>query len=160
MLSALRKMASSCSNYIRMKDLEPGRYEVSKFSLRDSKFGGKCLVIDIPEKGFMYLPQGMTEEFNTEEAVIKLNEGHYDFVYKGKYDFTPYNTDFTFELHYDDTDDDESFPGFDEVAVDEAQKLIRDRSRKRTYNDEGDFVDAGPKKTGKTSKNASKNQKN
>lgn len=151
MLSILRKVASSCSNYIRIKDLEPGRYEVSRFSLRDSKFGGKCLVIDIPKKGFMYLPQRMTEEFNTEEAVAKLNEGHYDFVYKGKDEFKPYNSDFTFELHYDDIDDDDgSCFGFDEAAVDEAEKLLRDRNRKRKHNDQVDYVDAGPKNTQKT----------
>lgn len=107
MLSILKENAASCNNYVRMEDLNPGRYEIRKFSLRDSKFGGKRLVIDI-NKGYIFLPEKMTEKFNTEKAVAKLNKDRYDLVFRGKDDHAPYRLRFTFELHISSDEEDNS----------------------------------------------------
>lgn len=103
MLSVLKESAASCASYVRMVDLEPGKYHIHKFSLRDSKFG-KRVVIEI-DQGYMYLPEKMYKKFNTEKAIAKLNKEDYDFVYEGK-------KVFTFEKHTmsdneNDDDDDE-----------------------------------------------------
>lgn len=147
MLSILRKNAAACTNYLRMKDLPPGRYEIRKFSLRNSKFGGKCLVIDIPKRGYIFLPQNMTEDFNTEEAVNKLNQDRYDFIYKGEDNYAPNDMRFTFEMHCDDEseddddDDDDNKGGAARNVRNKASKTSAKGFRNRT--DEIDFIDSG-----------------
>jgi len=104
LLAILKENAEACRNYIRLEDLEPGTYEIKRFSLRDTKFG-KRLVIDI-NLGFLYLPEKMTRKFNTDAAIAKLNKKHYDFVYNGNNDEAQR---FTFELHPEDDDVETSY---------------------------------------------------
>lgn len=139
MLSTLRKNAESCNTgYIRLKDLPIGRYEIQKFSLRDSKYGsGKSLIIDIPKKGYLYLPEKMLAGLNTEVAIAKLNKDRYDFIFHGENKNPPFNLLFTFEMHNendieDTTDDDDGAVGKTKV-----------KPRKRSRNlDEIDFIDS------------------
>lgn len=100
MLSLLKETAAASSGYIRLEDLKPGRYEVLKFSLRDSQYG-KRVVIDI-DGGWIYLPEKMYKKFNTEKSIAKLNKDQYDFVFEGKSKRAPNAFKFTFEMHDSD----------------------------------------------------------
>lgn len=104
MLKVLKESASSCTTYVRMGDLAPGRYEIRKFCLRDSQYGTR-LVIEI-EQGYVYLPEKMLKKINTEKAINKINKDRYDLVYEGKDDGAPNRLNFTFEKH-DSSDDEE-----------------------------------------------------
>lgn len=116
MFSVLKETAASSSGYIRLEDLKPGRYEVLKFSLRESQFG-KRVVIDI-DGGWIFLPEKMYTKFNTEKSIAKLNKERYDFVFEGKSKRAPHAFMFTFEMHDsdatttyandEDSDDDEN----------------------------------------------------
>lgn len=103
MLNILKESAASCTSYVRMSDLNPGRYEIRKFFFRDSQFG-KRLVIEI-DQGFIFLPEKMLKKINSEKAVDKLNKDHYDLVYEGQDDHSPNRLNFTFEKH--ETSDEE-----------------------------------------------------
>lgn len=150
MLSTLRKNAESCNTgYIRLKDLPPGRYEIQKFSLRDSNYGGKSLIIDIAQKGYLYLPEKMSAGLGTETAVTKLNKDRYDFIYYGEDKNAPHNLNFTFEMHDDDDDtDDTTDADVDEKEDDDKKNggavgKTKVQTRKRTKNlDEIDFIDS------------------
>lgn len=102
MLKVLKECAAACSSFIRMADLDPGRYPIQKFSIRDSKYG-KRLVIEVDE-GYIYLPEKMIKKFKTEAAVNKLNKERYDLVFNGK-DEHANRLDFTFEKHDSDEED-------------------------------------------------------
>lgn len=112
MLSTLKESAASCSTYIRMSNLDPGRYEIRKFSLRDSQYG-KRLVIEV-EQGYVYLPEKMLKKFNSEKEVNKLNRDRYDLVYEGND-----SNKFTFEMHDDSGDEN------DDENIDEEDSSVR-----------------------------------
>lgn len=99
MLSILKANADACTSYVRMEDLEPGSYAIKKFSLRESKFGGKRLVIDL-DRGYMYLPEKMVRQVNTEAAIAKLNKERYNLVYYGRDDYALYRLRFTFAINH------------------------------------------------------------
>lgn len=98
MLNILKKDAASFSNNIQFDKLKPGKYPIKKFSLRDSAYGGKRLVVDI-DGGYLILPQKMTTHLKTEKAMNKLNNDRYIFVFKGKEKKPPHRIHFTFELN-------------------------------------------------------------
>lgn len=150
MLSTLRKNAESCNTgYIRLKDLPTGRYEIEKFSIRDSIYGGKSLIIDIPEKGYLYLPDKMSAGLSTEAAVTKLNKDRYDFIYHGENKNAPHNLLFTFEMHDNDDDTEDTTDADIDEKEDDNKKnggavgKTKVQIRKRTRNlDEIDFIDS------------------
>lgn len=106
MLKLLKESAASGTTYIRMSDLQPGRYGIRKFYLRDSQFG-KRMVIEI-DRGLIFLPQKMLKKINTEKGINKLNKDHYDLVYEGQDDRTS-TLNFTFEKHgtFEEEEDDD-----------------------------------------------------
>lgn len=130
MLTVLKENAASCSRYIRMGDLTPGRYEIRKFSLRDSMYGRR-LVIDI-NKGYIYLPEKMLEQFNTEKKVDKLNKDRYDLVYSGKDENAPQRLKFTFEMHSALLDDDDDNDDEDVVVDHDHNRNRKQNSKKQT----------------------------
>lgn len=138
MLSLLKETAESSSGYIRWKDLKPGRYEVLKFSLRDSQFG-KRVVIDI-DGGWIYLPEKMYKKFKTEKSIAKLNKERYDFVFKGQ-------NKFTFEIHDSNAVNDINN---EESEDDNDKDDNNDDIESDSNNDEEDDIDIKPRVTKNT----------
>lgn len=137
MLSILKESAAACTSYVRMADLQPGRYEITRFEIRETQYG-KRLVIEI-NQGMMFLPEKMMKKINSESAIKKLNNDRYDLVFEGKENNV---LKFDFEKHAatDDEDDDD-----DETDTEEQQQANKSNKRKTNNN----IRNASPKKAKK-----------
>lgn len=124
MLSILKENAAASSSYIRMADLQPGRYKIDHFEFRDTQYG-KRLVIEI-DQGDLFLPKNMVKKINSESAIKKLNSERYDLVFEGKEKNV---LKFDFEKH-DATDDE----GDDDTDTDTEEQQQVNKSNKRKTN--------------------------
>lgn len=120
MLSILKESAATCSSYVRMGDLQPGKYVIDYFDVRETQYG-KRLVIEI-DQGIIFLPERMSKKISTESAIKKLNSERYDLVYEGKENNV---LKFDFEKHAE-TDDD--------TDTEEQQQQVNKSNKRKTNN--------------------------
>lgn len=97
-LNFLNKKAAAKCRYQPFDDLEPGRYNVTKFFIKnDTKFktGNRLCMKILEGTRYVILPKRFMDDWEGDEALEKLNAEPCVFVFEGK--IGEFDIDFRFE---------------------------------------------------------------